>query len=366
MVSSAVAFAALFFSRQADASPAGVFANIASCKCLTHSDGEFKTSDCTTNLQNLVTPDGNQNFWTDDQDSYLCSAEWPVCVGATDAQGMYIPTYIPPGVLIGYRAEIRDCSVGLQVTAKDSKLVTLGNYSYELRRAEDDTLVFSEPNDADDHLFEFHCGACFGDEDWSCGGAEPPAPGPSPDPAPTPAPAPEPVWNTTTLAPTPPNTTLAPDTTPMPSAGVQIQWAREVNLCMDLPGGDTSNGALLWMWDCYGGDTQMWSFQDGQLVYSPDPSKCVDLLGGDTTNGNRLGIWDCYQGDSQLWGFDSDWGTIYLASSTASDATKCATVGGEHAGDPITIWDCTQHDGGQDTQYQLWKVGSPESSLAVV
>jgi len=351
MVSSTVALAALFFSRQADASPAGVFANIASCKCLTNSGGEFKTSDCTNTLQNLVTPNGNQNFWTD-QDSYLSSAEWPVCVGAAD----------PQGPLIGQRAEIRDCSSeGLQIIAKDSKLVTLGNNSYELKRADDDTLVFSEPDDADDHLFEFHCGACFGDEGWSCGGGEAPAPVPSPDPAPTPAPAPEPFWNTTTLAPTPPNTTLAPDTTPAPSAGVQIQWAREVNLCMDLPGGDTSNGALLWMWDCYGGDTQMWSFQDGQLVYSPDPSKCVDLLGGDTTNGNRLGIWDCYQGDSQLWDFDADWGTIYLANNF-----KCATVGGEHGGDPITIWDCNEHDGGQDQLYQTWKVGSPESSLAVV
>merc|ERR1712070_742046 len=95
-----------------------------------------------------------------------------------------------------------------------------------------------------------------------------------------------------------PNTTSAPrTTTPAPPVGVQIQSGVS-SLCVDLPGGDTSNGALLWTWECYGGETQQWSFQDGQLVYLPDPSKCVDLLGGDSTNGNQLGLWDCYQGDS--------------------------------------------------------------------
>lgn len=156
-----------------------------------------------------------------------------------------------------------------------------------------------------------------------------------------------------------PDPTPAPDTTAAPLAGVQIQ-STVSSLCVDLPGGDASNGALLWTWDCYGGDTQQWAFQDGQLVYLPDPSKCVDLLGGDTTNGNRLGIWDCGQGDSQMWGFDSEWGTIYLASSVGSDATKCAQIGGENKGDPLVIWDCTTEP------QQVWTVGSPQFSFAVV
>merc|ERR1719454_1911903 len=142
-------------------------------------------------------------------------------------------------------------------------------------------------------------------------------PDPEPEPAPSPAPSDAP-------APAP-----APMPEPTPTAGVQIQ-STVSSLCVDLPDGDTSDGALLWQWDCYGGATQQWSFQDGQLVYLPDPSKCMDLFGGDTTNGNRLGLWDCYGGDSQLWGFDSEWGTIYLASSIASDATKCVQIGGEN------------------------------------
>jgi hypothetical protein len=123
-------------------------------------------------------------------------------------------------------------------------------------------------------------------------------------------------------------------------------------LCVDVPGGDTSNGALLWTWDCVGNDNQQWIFQDGQLVLRSDASKCVDLLGGDTTNGNLLGIWDCLASDSQQWGFDPDMGTIYLASSAASDASKCMQFGG-NPGDNLVIWDC----GGDQFGKQVFDIG---------
>lgn len=148
----------------------------------------------------------------------------------------------------------------------------------------------------------------------------------------------------------------------MPSGGVQIK-SSAAGFCLDLPGGNASDGVLLWTWDCYGGETQQWAFQDGQLVYLPDPSKCVDLLGGDTTNGNQLGLWSCGGYDSQKWGFDSDWGTIYLASSAASDATKCVQVGGESKGDPLVIWDCS-FSGGSFEPAQVWTVGEPGPSPA--
>lgn len=94
------------------------------------------------------------------------------------------------------------------------------------------------------------------------------------------------------------------------------------------------------------------------LVYLPHTSKCVDLLGGNATNGNQLGLWDCNGGDSQQWGFDPEWGTIYLATSAASDATKCVqTRGIVHA--TIEIWDCNVQDA-----RQVWSVGNT-SSLAV-
>jgi len=128
---------------------------------------------------------------------------------------------------------------------------------------------------------------------------------------------------------------------------------------MDLPGGDTTNGALLWMWDCYGGETQQWSFQNDKLVYEVDTTKCVDLL-GDFTNGNQLGLWDCLDGQaSQQWGFDQEAGTIYLASSE-HDASKCIRIAGENQGDAIEIWDCNGED------KQLWKTLGPEIHLSPI
>jgi len=123
-------------------------------------------------------------------------------------------------------------------------------------------------------------------------------------------------------------------------------------MCVDVPGSDAFDGALLRMWDCNGGENQQWSFQNNQLVYLANTSKCVDLLGGDTTNGNQLGLWTCNTEDSQQWGFDSEAGTIYLASS-AYDATKCIRIGGESKGDPIVIWDCDNF-----LDENIWKLGS--------
>lgn len=173
------------------------------------------------------------------------------------------------------------------------------------------------------------------------------------------------------------------------------------NVCLDLPGGDTTNGALLWLWECddstdlsWFGNTQQWSFENGRLVYRGDTTKCVDLLGGDTTNGNRLGLWDCIDGqESQQWGWDQDpwnkkyckedfipcdtpegghrYGSIYLGSS-AQDATKCIQIADfvrptfkdleGLQGYALEIWDCAApeslehgHNFAANRESQLWE-----------
>jgi len=189
---------------------------------------------------------------------------------------------------------------------------------------------------------------------------------------------PEPVANTTTGVPVPIETTTGvpePNETttagPAPEAFLRIRSfvGNSPQLCMDLPGGDTSNGAVLWVWAADpGGLTQHWSFEDGQLKYAADTSKCVDMVGGDSSNGNLLGLWDCYNGDNQQWGYDPDMHTIYLASSTASDATKCLQLGDPaeiHSswaqGTQLKIWDC---DGSFNQQWYV--EDDPQPELAVV
>jgi len=213
-----------------------------------------------------------------------------------------------------------------------------------------------------------------GDKSWqvSCVSSDEPVPDPTPEPpvpepSSTPEPGPDPTPDPGPGPTTDPTPEPGPDPTPAPLVGVQIQH-KGTSLCVDLPGGDTSNGALLWTWDCYGGDTQQWAFQDGQWVYLPEPSKCVDMLGGDSTKGKQLGLWDCNQGSSQMWGVDEEAGTIYLASST--DATKCVAIGYDgfitSNGDTVRISDCAWSDDLDSFPWrQLWTI-TPLWSTVVV
>jgi len=145
-----------------------------------------------------------------------------------------------------------------------------------------------------------------------------PAGGSPPSPSPPPPPPPSPVWQPGQI-------------TPMADTGK----------CLDLVGGDTSNGTPIWLWDCNGNENQAWTFTSDSwmIVYQADTSKCIDA--GDMSDGKQLQIWDCNGMDQQIWGFDADSSTIYLANS-AGDASKCMDLAGSDtsAGNAIQIWDC--------------------------
>jgi hypothetical protein len=77
-----------------------------------------------------------------------------------------------------------------------------------------------------------------------------------------------------------------------PLVSVQI-WK-----CFDLPGGDTTNGNHIQIWDCNEKSNQQWKFDGMYIRYnatgSSTPDKCIDLPGGgDAANGAKLQIWDC-------------------------------------------------------------------------
>lgn len=95
-----------------------------------------------------------------------------------------------------------------------------------------------------------------------------------------------------------------------------IKSAGKSWLCLDLFGGDTSNGNQVGVWECSGLDSQNWVFgDDWSIRYFNDQSKCVDA--GDMQDGTPLMIWDCNDLPQQHWGYDGTWirRTIYLADS---------------------------------------------------
>lgn len=121
--------------------------------------------------------------------------------------------------------------------------------------------------------------------------------------------------------------------------------------CWDLPGGDDSNGNIIWQWDCAGTDNQRftWDAATFTLRLTTNPNKCVDVNAGDYSNGNQIQIWDCAGTPQQLLGFDDSYGTIYFGD-TSSDASKCADVlyFDSGNGSPIGVWDC---DGYSNQQF---------------
>lgn len=172
--------------------------------------------------------------------------------------------------------------------------------------------------------------------------------GPSPGPAPP---------------PTPPGPPPAPPS-PLPMGAIRSRSSTK--RCLDLPGGSTSNGNRLWVWDCTGSNNQQWYVgSNGQISPASNRQKCIDLPGNNYQNGNQLHIWDCHGLPQQKWGYDANLGSIYLASSSA-DATKCIDVswGGQNNGAPVQIWDCHGSDWNQ--KFDVWPFGAVARDTALL
>ena len=135
-----------------------------------------------------------------------------------------------------------------------------------------------------------------------------------------------------------------------------IALASDSSKCLDLPGGDTSAGTMLEIWDCNGLSNQQWVFAPDSWRIQPATNKgmCIDNLGGGG-EGNKLGIWNCNGGDNQVWGYDTTQKTIYLAASQ-SDASLCMDLpGGDTSnGNSIQVWGCY---GGSTQQWAIFGPG---------
>jgi len=135
---------------------------------------------------------------------------------------------------------------------------------------------------------------------------------------------------------------------------------KDQNKCLDLTGGDHSNGNKLQIWDCNGSVNQQWIFYGFYpaifgIVSAKDTSKCVDA--GDMSNGQVLKIWDCNGLQQQKFGYDCIFPgtkTLVLASSmdmakpgnrtrlSSPLASKCADLAGgvDMDGTAAQVWHC--------------------------
>jgi hypothetical protein len=135
-------------------------------------------------------------------------------------------------------------------------------------------------------------------------------------------------------------------------AGAQLK-------CLDLAGGDTSNGNKIQLWDCNGRNNQKWFFKAGSwsIHSSLDTSKCIDIPGGRMVKGNSLQIWDCamnnnYPIDGQKFGYDQNAMTIF---ATNSQPIQCIDLPGGDTknGNELWIWDCNNQDENQKWTFTM-------------
>lgn len=142
-----------------------------------------------------------------------------------------------------------------------------------------------------------------------------------------------------------------------PSYYKTITPSYNTDLCLDLPGEDTTAGTPLWLWECNGMESQRWVMDNNQIRFGADESKCVDA--GDMSAGNQLTLWDCNGYDQQNWGYDIDVKRVYLlGTSTCLDFYGDDQVNGQ----AFHIWDC---NGMWNQEWGVWGVDSADLNSVV-
>ena len=115
--------------------------------------------------------------------------------------------------------------------------------------------------------------------------------------------------------------------------------------CIDVPGGNFSDGVQLQMYDCNGADAQKFSFVDGTL--RSQKNLCMDVDWGATTNGTGIQVANCSGNPAQQFVL-SEAGDL-----VNPQANKCVDVKDWNAGNgaALQIWDCA------GTVNQKWRKG---------
>jgi hypothetical protein len=115
--------------------------------------------------------------------------------------------------------------------------------------------------------------------------------------------------------------------------------------CVDVPGGTTTNGTQVQLWDCQGQTGQSWTHTSGRQfqVYG---NKCLDASGQGRTNGTQVIIWDCNGQANQQWNVNANGTITGVQSGLCLDATGAATTNGTR----LVLWSC---HGGANQQWSL-------------
>jgi len=129
-------------------------------------------------------------------------------------------------------------------------------------------------------------------------------------------------------------------------AAQPIRWTKDPHWCIDVSGGDATNGNDVYLWRCLAEGTwfnQQWTLPAsgaGQVRWTPHPDKCLDVA--NTNKGTQLRIWDCSADNPNMqWSVPTDGSGRLFLTDTPS---KCVDNSGGSIGpgNKVQIWDCSE------------------------
>lgn len=112
--------------------------------------------------------------------------------------------------------------------------------------------------------------------------------------------------------------------------------------CLDINDNTINNGTDAQLWDCNGGQNQVWQYNSTRKELVVYGNKCLDAHGAGTTNGTRVVIWDCTGGTNQQWNVNSDGTITNVNAGICLDAYGAATTNRTK----LVLWECN----GQNNQ----------------
>jgi beta-glucanase (GH16 family) len=121
---------------------------------------------------------------------------------------------------------------------------------------------------------------------------------------------------------------------PPPSTGGSALKSAFSGRCIDIPGGNASDGVRLVTWDCNGGTNQQWAFQSDGTVRSL--GKCMDPAGAGTGNGTPIQLVACNGNPAQRFTLNGAGDLVNLSANRCVDINAWNNANGA----ALQLWDC--------------------------
>ncbi|MFI7407056.1 RICIN domain-containing protein [Streptomyces sp. NPDC049627] len=123
---------------------------------------------------------------------------------------------------------------------------------------------------------------------------------------------------------------------PLPGTNGTLITGTGSGRCADINNNTITNGTDAQLWDCNGGQNQVWQYNSTRKELVVYGNKCLDAYNGGTANGTRVVIWDCNGQNNQKWNLGSDGTITNVAAGRCLDAYGAATGNGTK----LVLWDC--------------------------